>query len=140
MAFGLRRIRYDHWVRGLNGDWLVSRRRYFGVPIPVWYRLDGQGVPDYANPILPDESMLPVDFQSDVPPGYSGDQRNQPDGFMGDPDIVDTWATSSLTPNRSRRLRKKLRVDEFQELGFKVDIQATDATIRGRVVVNPDHR
>ncbi|MGY9023913.1 MAG: class I tRNA ligase family protein, partial [Candidatus Nanopelagicales bacterium] len=29
---------------------------------------------------------------------YTEDQRNQPSGFMGDPDVMDTWATSSLTP------------------------------------------
>ncbi|HEB87710.1 MAG TPA: valine--tRNA ligase, partial [Gammaproteobacteria bacterium] len=91
-------VRYDNWVRGLNGDWLVSRQRYFGVPVPVWYRLDSEGAPDYAQPLAPDESLLPIDPQSDVPPGYDEDQRNQPSGFMGDPDIMDTWATSSLTP------------------------------------------
>lgn len=92
------RVRYDNWVRGLNGDWLVSRQRYFGVPIPVWYRLDSNEIPDYDNPIVPDESILPIDPQSDVPTEYNEDQRNCPHGFMGDPDIMDTWATSSLTP------------------------------------------
>jgi valyl-tRNA synthetase len=92
------RRRYENWVEGLAGDWLVSRQRFFGVPIPLWYRLDSDGCPDYGNPIIPDEGMLPVDPQSHVPPGYSGDQRGRPGGFTGDPDVMDTWATSSLTP------------------------------------------
>ncbi len=92
------RTRYDNWVGGLNGDWLVSRQRYFGVPIPVWYPVDAQGRLDYDNPIVPDESALPIDPQSDVPVGYTAEQRGQPGGFEGDPDIMDTWATSSLTP------------------------------------------
>jgi valyl-tRNA synthetase len=92
------KARYDDWVRGLNGDWLISRQRFFGVPFPVWYPLDAIGEPDYAAPILAGEDMLPVDPSSATPPGYSEDQRGRPDGFTADPDVMDTWATSSLTP------------------------------------------
>ncbi len=92
------RHRYDNWVEGLNGDWLISRQRFFGVPIPLWYRLDAEGVPDYDHPIVPDEDSLPIDPQSHVPPGFTAKQRDQPGGFSGDPDVMDTWATSSLTP------------------------------------------
>ncbi|MFG1872594.1 valine--tRNA ligase [Micromonospora arborensis] len=90
--------RYDHWVGGLTGDWLVSRQRFFGVPVPVWYRLDDIGEPDWSHPLTPDESALPVDPSSDPAPGYDESQRGQPGGFVGDPDVLDTWATSSLTP------------------------------------------
>jgi valyl-tRNA synthetase len=95
---GYMRHRYVDWVEGLNGDWLVSRQRFFGVPIPLWYRLDAEGLPDHDAPIVPEEAGLPVDPQSHVPPGYTADERGQPGGFTGDPDIFDTWATSSLTP------------------------------------------
>jgi valyl-tRNA synthetase len=92
------RIRYENWVNGLTGDWLVSRQRYFGVPIPVWYPLDASGAPDYGSPIPPEEDGLPVDPMADTPPGYTPGQRDVPGGFTGDKDVMDTWATSSLTP------------------------------------------
>jgi valyl-tRNA synthetase len=92
------RARFESWIDGLTGDWLISRQRYFGVPFPVWYPLDDDGEPDYERPIVPSEDVLPVDPQSQVPPGYDESQRDKPNGFTADPDVMDTWATSSLTP------------------------------------------
>ncbi len=95
--------RYTNWVGGLNGDWLISRQRYFGVPIPLWYPLTAAGEPDFNNPIIPSESQLPIDPSSDVPVGFTEAQRGVAGGFMGEPDVMDTWATSSLTPQIAGR-------------------------------------
>ena len=89
------KVRYDDWVNGLNGDWLVSRQRFFGVPFPVWYPLDAKSQPDYDAPIVPDEANLPVDPTTDVPAGYEAAQRGMPGGFAGDP--------TSWTPGPPRR-------------------------------------
>ena len=92
------RSRYEGWINGLNSDWLISRQRYFGVPFPLWYRLSDDAEPDWSDPIMASESELPVDPQVSCPPGFDESQRGQPGGFIGEPDVMDTWATSSLTP------------------------------------------
>ena len=92
------RVRFENWVNGLTGDWLISRQRFFGVPIPVWYQLDADGNPDFEKVITPDVQSLPVDPSSQCPAGFTEDQRGKPNGFIGEVDIMDTWATSSLTP------------------------------------------
>lgn len=92
------RVRFENWVNGLTGDWLISRQRFFGVPIPVWYSLDSNGEANYENPLVPAIESLPVDPSSEVPTGFKEEQRGLPGGFIGELDIMDTWATSSLTP------------------------------------------
>lgn len=91
-------VRYDNWVKGLNSDWLISRQRFFGVPLPLWYAIEADGTVNYDQVLTPTEDQLPVDPTIDVPPGFTEDQRDQPGGFAAEVDIMDTWATSSLTP------------------------------------------
>ncbi|MBU3896460.1 MAG: valine--tRNA ligase [Nanoarchaeota archaeon] len=83
--------RYENWIRGLQWDWCISRQRFFGVPIPVWYCKKCDEV------ILADESQLPVDPIEDKP---NIDKCPKCDSveFIPEKDVLDTWATSSLTP------------------------------------------
>jgi valyl-tRNA synthetase len=95
---GYMQARLENWINGLVGDWCISRQRFFGVAFPVWYRVRDDGSIDYDARLLPPEDRLPIDPSTDVPDGYTADQRDRPGGFSGDPDIMDTWATSSLSP------------------------------------------
>ena len=122
------RKRYEQWVEGLNQDWCISRQRPYGVPFPVWYKVDDQGQADYNQLILPeiknrfykksalldpfnlrvddylknlvrpDEKIQPIDPLKQSPQGFKENERGQPGGFQADSDVMDTWAISSLTP------------------------------------------
>ncbi|MGQ0734247.1 MAG: valine--tRNA ligase [Acidobacteriota bacterium] len=92
------RARFEGWVNGLTGDWCISRQRFFGVPFPLWYPVRQDGTVDYGRFLRPAEAQLPIDPSTDVPDGYTEAARGQPGGFVGDPDVMDTWATSSVTP------------------------------------------
>lgn len=82
--------RYTNWVENVDRDWCISRQRYFGVPIPVWY------CEKCGEIILPDEQDLPVN------PLVSSPKHACPKcgstSFRPETDIFDTWQTSSITP------------------------------------------
>ncbi len=114
------RARFEDWVNGLTGDWCISRQRFFGVPFPLWYPIDGAGVVIYDQPISASLEQLPVDPSTDVPDGYQPEQRGQPNGFLGDPDVMDTWATSSLTPQIAGQAGED---EELFERVFPMDVR-----------------
>lgn len=82
--------RYTEWVENLKWDWCISRQRFFGVSVPVWYSKKTGEV------ILPDESQLPIDPAFDKPNTLP--EGHTYDDIEPDHDVLDTWATSSITP------------------------------------------
>src|SRR3989344_6867620 len=96
------KTRYDNWIKGLNWDWCISRQRYFGIPIPIWYHQKTGKV------IVPKENQLPLDPLSTIPEGYKAEE------VIPERDVLDTWATSSLTPHLAiellteEKIKKKL--------------------------------
>jgi valyl-tRNA synthetase len=85
------KTRYEDWVRGLKWDWCISRQRYYGVPIPVWY------CGECGRPVFSPIESLPVDPKVEPVPPDSRCTCGSP-SFRGEQDVMDTWMTSSLTP------------------------------------------
>ncbi len=89
------KVRYDHWVENLKWDWCISRQKYYGVPFPVWF------CEDCDTPIFAAAEELPVDPLADKPSNpcpRCGSRRFRPES-----DVMDTWATSSLTPQINQK-------------------------------------
>lgn len=110
------RIRMEQWIDGLNWDWCISRQRFFGVPFPVWYsKKEGEE----GKIIIADSDQLPVNPLTDLPKGYTKDE------VVPEKDVMDTWATSSVSPQlSSKAITKDLAIDyERHKKLFPADLR-----------------
>jgi valyl-tRNA synthetase len=96
------RTRYENWVKGLKWDWCISRQRYFGIPFPVWY------CKHCNKEVVASIRELPVDPFSTKPQKKCCGKRD----FIPDKNVLDTWATSGLTPQITQSLVKSKKVKE----------------------------
>lgn len=83
--------RYEEWVNNVAWDWCISRQRYFGVPFPVWY------CKECGEPIFASKEQLPVNPLTDTP-SIEKCHKCGCKEFIPESDVMDTWATSSVTP------------------------------------------
>lgn len=103
--------RIHNWIDGLSWDWCISRQRFSGVPVPVWY---SKRAGEEGKVLVPSANQLPVDPMVDLPKGYSRDE------IIAETDVLDTWATSSISPQlSSHKITDKLMADNRSE---KIDL------------------
>ena len=111
---GHMRHRYTNWVKGLKWDWCISRQIPFGIPFPVWY------CEKCDEPIMADIKDLPIDPTEDSPP-LSKCPKCSHNKFIPETDIMNTWATSSLTPDIVKDLLKDTPVyDKIKDKPFSI--------------------
>jgi len=83
------KARYTDWVKNIQWDWCISRQRFFGVPFPVWY------CEDCGEAVVAKEENLPVNPLAESPKEVC---KCGCSNFRPEMDVMDTWATSSITP------------------------------------------
>ena len=105
------KVRYEHWVKNLKWDWCISRQRFYGVPFPVWF------CENCDKPIFAKEENLPVDPLEDEPEGTCPSCGGS--SFRPESDVMDTWATSSLTPQINAKWGEKDEMDELLPMSLR---------------------
>jgi len=97
------KVRIDQWIDGLSWDWCISRQRYFGVPFPVWF---SKRAGEEGKILIADADQLPINPLVDLPKGYARDE------VEAELDVMDTWATSSVSPQlSSKAITKDYAID-----------------------------
>jgi len=105
--------RYEDWVSNLSWDWIISRQRHYGSPMPVWYCAKCDSV------ILPDEKDLPVDPMSQKPKGKSCPKCKSSE-IKPETSVFDTWMTSSLTPQVAKTFSPESVPYDLRPQGYEI--------------------
>ena len=112
------KARLHNWIDGVSWDWCISRQRFFGIPIPVWY---SKRKGEEGKIIIPSKEQLPIDPTKSIPEGYTRDEVEP------EIDIFDTWATSSISPQLSTLgITDELNIDEkrFNKLKIPFNLRS----------------
>ena len=84
------KTRLIDWAKSLDWDWVISRQRVFGTPIPIWY------CKKCGEIILAEESWPPIDPKQENP-RIKGCSKCGHEKFVAERDVFDTWMDSSIT-------------------------------------------
>jgi valyl-tRNA synthetase len=78
------------WAKSLEWDWVISRQRVFGTPIPIWY------CKKCNEMIIAEENWVPIDPRIEKPKVDKCPKCGGTD-FTPEMDVFDTWMDSSIT-------------------------------------------
>jgi valyl-tRNA synthetase len=79
------------WVNSLTIDWPISRRRFYGTEIPIWY------CKNCKKACLPKPGKYYQPWR-DNPPFKTCSHCKSEKGFEGETRTFDTWMDSSISP------------------------------------------
>jgi valyl-tRNA synthetase len=84
------KTRLVDWARSLDWDWVISRQRVFGTPIPIWY------CKNCGEIILAKEEWVPIDPRLEKPRIAKCPKCGSIE-FIPEQDVFDTWMDSSIS-------------------------------------------
>ncbi|MBI2643480.1 MAG: valine--tRNA ligase [Nitrosarchaeum sp.] len=79
-----------NWLESINIDWPISRRRYYGTEIPIWY------CKNCSEPHVPEPGKYYKPWMEKCPINQCSKCKNTE--FVGEERTFDTWMDSSVSP------------------------------------------
>ena len=83
----------DNWLEHVEWDWVISRNRFFGTPMPFWNC--GNTACDYS--VAADPKSLPIDPAKSKPPADCC-PKCKTGKLVPENTVADVWVDSSISP------------------------------------------